>query len=241
MKSLQESSKTTKRQKPARKIINISVIAVAVLFAITLAIYFVVVLSVASKIHSLDEYEADRRYDCIVVLGCAVYKDGDPSPFLKDRLKTAVCLYNEGVSDKILLSGDRDDAEEYDEVGAMYEYCISNGVDPEDIFVDIYGYSTYETMYRAYYYYGIRSAIVVTQPYHIYRSTYIACGLGIDAVGVEAVNSGYVVAPHNYVREYGALVKDFVQTIFKPVTSPNGNVYDINGNGTDSWSDYYLQ
>ena len=122
----------------------------------------------------------------------------------------------------------------------MYDYCIANGVDPEDIFLDIYGYSTYETMYRAYYYYGVRSAVVVTQEYHIYRSLFIAGGLGIDADGVKAINSGYVVAPHNYVREYAAMVKDCVQTLFKPATQKIGNVYDISGNGEVTRTDYFL-
>ncbi len=234
-------SKDPKKIKnPAIKtLIKVAAIAAAAVFVITFAVYLTEVLSVRTKVSSLEDFETDRTYDCIIVLGCAVYKDKSPSPFLKDRLSTAVCLYNEGVSDKILLSGDRNDAEEYDEVNAMYEYCINSGVDPEDIFVDIYGYSTYETMYRAYYYYGVRSAVIVTQDYHIFRSTYIANSLGIDAAGVKAVNSGYIIAPHNYIREYAAMTKDFIQSNFKLAPEPYGNVYEISGDGTASRTDYY--
>lgn len=239
MRNLSKDSKTKKNPKILKKILKIFLIAIASVTVISLAVNLVVILSVKDKVYSLDEYEAEAHYDCIIVLGCAVYRDKSPSSFLRDRLATAVCLYNEGVSDKILLSGDKDDIEGYDEVYTMYEYCINSGVDPEDIFVDVYGYSTYETMYRAYNYYGVRSAIVVTQGYHIYRSTYIACGLGIDAVGVKAINSGYIVAPHNYVRECAAIVKDFVQTLIKIETPPYGNVYDISGDGSVSRTDYY--
>ena len=238
MLSLQQDPK--KNLKTVKTILKAAAITVLAVFVLSFAIDLVVVCSSAPRVHALDSFETDKEYDCIIVLGCAVYKDGDPSPFLKDRLSTAVSLYKAGVSDKLLLSGDKDDAEEYDEVGAMYDYCIANGVDPEDIFLDIYGYSTYETMYRAYYYYGVRSAVVVTQEYHIYRSLFIARGLGIDAEGVKAINSGYVVAPHNYVREYAAMVKDCVQTLFKPATQKIGNVYDISGNGEVTRTDYFL-
>lgn len=236
---MQQDSKT-KNLKTVRTILKAALIAILAVFVLSLAINIGVMCTAAPRAHELEGFETDKEYDCIIVLGCAVYKDGDPSPFLKDRLSTAVSLYKAGVSDKILLSGDKDDAEEYDEVGAMYDYCIANGVDPEDIFLDIYGYSTYETMYRAYYYYGVRSAIVVTQAYHIYRSLFIANGLGIDAEGVKAINSGYIVAPHNYVREYAAMVKDTVQTLVKPATEEQGNVYDISGNGKVTRTDYYL-
>ena len=236
---MQKDSQTKKNPKITKTVIKVIAIAVAAVFAVILAADLIVVLSVKDKVSSLESYEADRKYDCVIVLGCAVHKDKTPSSFLKDRLATAVCLYNEGVADKILLSGDKDDSEEYDEVGAMYEYCINCGVDPEDIFLDVYGYSTYETMYRAYYYYGVRSAVIVTQGYHIYRATYIACGLGIDAVGVKAINSGYVVAPHNYIRESVAMVKDFIQTTCKTATEPYGNKYDIGGDGTVTRTDYY--
>ena len=234
---MQQESKT---KKIAVTTLNIAAFVVAAVLAVTFVIDLIVVCTVSPRIYYLNEFESDREYDCIIVLGCAVYKDGDPSPFLKDRLRTAITLYQEGVSDKILLSGDRDDAEEYDEVGAMYEFCVENGVAPEDIFLDIYGYSTYETMYRAYNYYGVRSAVIVTQGYHIYRSTFIASGLGIDATGVKAINSGYTIAPHNYVRECAAMVKDFVQTLVKPATIEAGNVYDINGSGEITRTDYYL-
>ena len=237
---MQTDSQTRKNPKTAKKIIKAAAIAVAALFAVTLVIELIVVFSVSPRISKLEDFVPGRKYDCIIVLGCAVNKDGVPSPFLEDRLKTAVELYNAGVSDKLLLSGDKDDSEAYDEVDAMYNYCIANGVDPEDIFLDIYGYSTYETMYRAYYYYGVRSAVIVTQGYHIYRSTFIATGLGIDADGVKAVNSGYIVAPHNYIREYAAILKDFFQTIGRPATEPNGNEYDISGDGSVTRTDYFL-
>lgn len=236
---MSKDSKIKKSPKILKTIIKVAVIAVAALTAVILAADLIVILSVNGRVSSLESFETDRKYDCIIVLGCAVYKDKSPSPFLKDRLATAVCLYNEGVADKILLSGDRNEAEEYDEVGAMYEYCINCGVDPEDIFLDVYGYSTYETMYRAYNYYGVRSAVIVTQGYHIYRSTFIAGGLGIDAAGVKAINSGYVVAPHNYLRESVAIVKDIIQTLCKTATEPYGNVYDIGGDGSVTRTDYY--
>ena len=43
---------------------------------------------------------------CILVLGCAVWENNQPSPMLKDRLDTAIALYKAGAAPKLLLSGD---------------------------------------------------------------------------------------------------------------------------------------
>ena len=44
------------------------------------------------------------------------------------------------------------------------------------------------------------------------------------AVGVEAINSGYVIKPYNYFREFVARGKDLVFTIIKPESDFIGSV-----------------
>ncbi|HEX8194632.1 MAG TPA: YdcF family protein [Pyrinomonadaceae bacterium] len=43
--------------------------------------------------------------DCLVVLGAAVWENGQPSPVLNDRLARAAELYHSGVARKIIVSG----------------------------------------------------------------------------------------------------------------------------------------
>ena len=174
-------------------------------------------------------YKGAKEYDCILVLGAAVWGD-NPSPMLEDRLKTAVDLYKNGVAKKIIMSGDHGRID-YDEVNKMKSYAIEKGIPSEDIFMDHAGFSTYESMYRAKEVFGVKSMIVVTQKYHLYRSLYIANKLGIDAYGIGADPRRYVGATYREIREVLARNKDFIKCIIKPKPTFLGEMIYITGNG----------
>ena len=106
----------------------------------------------------------------------------------------------------------------------MAGFLVNEGVPEDKIFCDTLGLSTYESMNRALNVYHIDSAVVVTTGFHVPRSVYDAHSFGIKAVGVEAINSGYVIKPYNYVREFVARGKDLVFTIFKPESDFIGSV-----------------
>lgn len=67
---------------------------------------------------------------------------------LEDRLLEGIKLYQNNISDKIIMSGDHG-RKEYDEVNVMKNYAIQRGVPSENIFMDHAGFSTYESIYRA--------------------------------------------------------------------------------------------
>ena len=71
-------------------------------------------------------------------------------------------------------------------------------------------------MIRALTVFDIKSAVVVTTEFHVARSVYDCRAFGIESVGVEAINSGYIIRPHNYVREFIARGKDFIFALVKP-------------------------
>ena len=100
------------------------------------------------NIISADDAAALGDVDCIMVLGCSVRPDGTPSGRLRDRLDKGIELYEGGVSDRLLMSGDHGRAN-YDEVNRMKQYAIDAGIPSGDIFMDHAGFSTYESMYRA--------------------------------------------------------------------------------------------
>ena len=155
----------------------------------------------------------DDKYDCILVLGAGLRNDGTPSDMLEDRLKIAINLYNEGYSDIILLSGDRS-GDHYDEVSAMREYCLDNGVPSEDILCDNFGFSTYESLYNTAKMQDVERVIVVTQSYHLYRALYIAEKMGLDVCGASADLRGYRKQMYREIREILARTKDFYKVIF---------------------------
>ena len=176
-----------------------------------------VIGSTKSSVYSLSDFESsnDKHYEAVIVLGCAVWDNG-PSPMLADRLRTAAAVYKTGCADYILVTGDSEKPEKYDETGAMRDFLIDEGIPSDKIVCDPLGLSTYESMLRAKREYNIVSSVVVTTDFHVARSAYDAESFGIVSVGVEAINSGYVIKPYNYFREFIARGKDFVFTIIKP-------------------------
>lgn len=170
--------------------------------------------------------------DCVLILGAGIWGDS-LSPMLEDRMITGISLFKNGASAKILVSGDHGD-EHYDEVNAMKEYAVKNGVSPEDIFMDHAGFSTYESMYRARDVFESRKIIIVTQKYHLYRAIYDARKLGLDAYGVSADlrEYGSFTNSYNNNREFFARNKDFLWCIFKPKPTYLGDSIPISGSGT---------
>ncbi len=177
---------------------------------------------------STAEELADHGYQCALVLGCAVYSDGEPSAMLKDRLDAGIALYNSGAVPKLLLSGDHGQ-DEYDEISVMYKYCLKAGIPEKDIFLDHAGFSTYDSVYRAQSIFRVESMIVVTQTYHEFRALYTAHQLGIDAVGVAADQMHYAGAAYREVREVLARNKDFFKVLIKAPPVYGGEEIPITG------------
>lgn len=120
-----------------------------------------------------------------VVFGAGLLHDGTPSPVLKDRVATAVGLYQAGKVEKILMSGDNRFVD-YNEPAAMKEYAMSMGVPEDAIVLDYAGRRTYDTCYRAKEIFGLQEAILVTQRYHLPRALFTCQGMGISVNGVAA-------------------------------------------------------
>lgn len=155
-----------------------------------------------------------ENYQAILILGGGI-RNNRPTPILKERLDTGIFLYKAGLAPKILMSGDNGSIH-YDEVSVMRKYALEQGVPSKDIFMDYAGFSTYESMYRAEYIFGISKMVIVTQGYHLYRAIYIARSMDIDVVGASATKN--ILSGHNarLFREVIAQSKDFFSTKLKP-------------------------
>ena len=196
------------------------------------------------RVFSLEETEKVYGVDCIIVLGAYVKTNGQPSDMLRDRLDTAIALYESGVSDRILVSGDHGSAG-YNEVGIMKKYLVENGIPESDVFMDHAGFSTYETMYRAkevfltesYY----KKVIVVTQEYHLYRALYIAESVGLDAYGVPSDFHTYRGQIKRDIREVLARFKDYFSCYLEASPKYLGEPIPIFGDGNDTNDQYYTE
>ncbi|QAY64491.1 YdcF family protein [Xylanimonas allomyrinae] len=156
--------------------------------------------------------------DAVVVLGAGLRADGTPSPYLRRRLALAATLHERGVASTVILSGDahqRPDGSTYDEPASMRDWIVDHGVPATDLVLDREGFSTTATCRRAHDVYGARSAVVVTQDYHVRRALFSCTQAGLDAVGVGV--SAASASPANWlwwhVREMPASWKAAVREL----------------------------
>lgn len=147
--------------------------------------------------------------DCVIALGAQVYSDGTPCHQLYDRVQIASEIFLEKAGKKLLLSGDSQKPEKYDEISAMKKVAADFGVSAEDMLGDPLGLNTYSSMERLKDVFGCSSAVIVTQEYHIYRSVYIARKMGIEAYGVCSDPREYATIVYNEARESLARIKAF--------------------------------
>jgi len=125
------------------------------------------------------------RAEVAVVPGALVEPDGDMSTMLAARVEQASRLWHADKVEKVLVSGDHG-SWKYDEPDTMRKALIEDGVDPRDVFEDHAGFDTWATMVRAREIFGVRSAVVVTQGFHMPRALYLAEAAGIEATGLTA-------------------------------------------------------
>jgi SanA protein len=169
-----------------------------------------------ARIFTVESVPADR---VAIIFGAGLRRDGTPTAILRDRVQTAVQLYKNGKIEKLLMSGDNR-VVEYNEPGAMRQYALSLGVPNEAIVLDYAGRRTYDTCYRAKAIFGVESAILVTQNFHLPRALFLCNALGLEAVGVEANNLYYLKRSRLIwnTRELFATFGAFMDVyVYKPV------------------------
>jgi SanA protein len=170
-----------------------------------------------------------------LVLGAQVMPNGAPSSMLSDRIDAAAELYEAGKVDKLLLSGDHSRVT-YDEVGTMKRILLARGIPAEDIFTDHAGFDTWDSAQRARRIFDVRSAVVVTQNFHMARALYDARRAGLTVTGYAADRRDYGrVLRRLQVREAAARVKALGDAITGAGPHFLGPEIPITGDGRQSW------
>lgn len=212
-----------------KKVLKYIIIFIIIIAMIILGINLYVILSTKKQIIKEEKNTELSDIDCIIILGAGIV-EGKPSHMLEDRLLEGIKLYQNNISDKIIMSGDHG-RKEYDEVNVMKNYAIQKGIPSENIFMDHAGFSTYESIYRARDVFKAKKVVIVTQKYHLYRALYIAKQLGLEAYGVGADPRQYEGRTYREMREILARNKDFIKCIFKPEPTYLGETIPVNGDG----------
>jgi SanA protein len=191
-------------------------------------------VSQAGENRVFTESENACQAQAVLILGALVYPDGRLSDILLDRTITALEAYQAGRAEKILISGDHG-RRGYDEVGAVRDYLLEQGVPPEDIFTDHAGFDTRDSLYRAREIFQADSLIIVTQNFHLPRALFLADDVGIQACGLSADRHIYATARLNAIREPLAIVKAYWEALWNTKPTYLGDPIPITGNGQTSW------
>jgi SanA protein len=165
---------------------RLPLLALLILIA-TLAPRIITGLYANNRIYEVQDAPARR---VAIVFGAGLRRDGTPTAILRDRVETSAELYFSGKVEKILMSGDNR-FDYYNEPEAMRQYAISLGVPPQAIAMDYAGRRTYDTCYRARAIFGVESALLVSQKFHLPRALFLCNTLGLESAGVDANQRSY--------------------------------------------------
>ncbi|NNN12517.1 MAG: YdcF family protein [Acidimicrobiaceae bacterium] len=124
-----------------------------------------------------------KTADVIVVMGAAEF-DGVPSKVLAARLNQAYRLFAMHLAPLIILTGGKEGGDKVTEAQAAKAYILRWGVPSRDIVTLQAGRDTFEEVDEAAIYMdqrSLRSAILVSDPFHSFRVTQIASQLGLVA------------------------------------------------------------
>lgn len=161
-----------------------------------------------------------RQVDAIVVMGAAQY-NGRPSPVLAARLDHALELYDQGYAPTIIVTGGKMEGDAYTEAGAGEQYLLDRGVPQHAILQEDRGEDTWQSMQavgkiaegR-----GIRTALIVSDGFHLFRSERMAEAVGLEAYGSAAPDSPirpWSGSEFSYViRETGAVIVQIPEWLF---------------------------
>ncbi len=158
------------------------VFAVAVVALGGLLVLGLTAFAVWRAAHTDDASRIDR-VDAILVLGAAQY-DGTPSPVFEGRLRHAALLYREDRAGTVVVLGGSRPGDRSSEAEAGRNWLIDEGLPAEDVVASPVGTTTLESLeavadwMRAR---DLRSAFLVSDPWHNLRIERMAGDLGIEA------------------------------------------------------------
>jgi SanA protein len=156
-----------------------------------------------------------------IVFGAGLRRNGTPTLVLADRVATAAALYNQGKVQALLLSGSTH-GPSYDEAEAMRTLALSLGVPDYAILLDKEGNRTLDTCLRARQAFGVRTALLVTQRFHLPRALVLCEATGMQAAGVQADLSRYSTRARWFweIREVPASIAALVDAARLRLTLP---------------------
>jgi uncharacterized SAM-binding protein YcdF (DUF218 family) len=179
-------------------------------WAIRIALGLLAVVVLYIGITFAQVWWASRQNDtapasAIVVMGAAQW-NGSPSPVLKGRLDHAADLFKQGVAPVVIVAGGKQPGDKVTQGLVSFEYLRSKGIPESAIKIEVDGTNSYEELSSTAFIMrqaGLsQDVVIVTDPYHAYRSAEIADEVGLSAHVSPTKGSSTF---SDYVRETGAV------------------------------------
>lgn len=164
------------------------------ILAAVVAAALVYVASVPVRIWWDARGQATGPVDAVVVLGAAQF-DGRPSPVLEARLRKARELYEKGAAPVIVTVGGKRAGDRTTEGEAGRTWLAAHRVPASAVVAVPAGTNTQDSLQAVGELFGQRgwhTAVLVTDPWHTFRSKALAGAVGIEA-GSAPVRSGPAV------------------------------------------------
>lgn len=149
-------------------------------------------------------YPHEGQWDAIVVLGCRVFPDGQPSRALAARVEAAVELYRQGRAARVVLTGGVGEAG-IAEAEVAATLAESLGVPRDDLIVEARSTSTEQNARFAAQMIEGRRILIVTDAYHVFRSELVFERYFDEVHGVGTLNPRWWPRVKGALREVAAV------------------------------------
>ena len=185
-----------------RRIFLLTLAIMVILSAAALALPSWWITHAAAKRCFADVDSVPRRKVGVVLGTSKFVGPGRENHHYRNRIEAAEKLFRAGRVDYLIVSGDR--SKNYDEPTTMRADLVRLGVPSDRIYLDRSGVRTLDSIVRAGEIFGQREFVVVSQRFHNERAIFIGGQRGLDVVGYDAPDVGFVHSVRASMREYFA-------------------------------------
>ena len=143
----------------------------------------IVLVYITASIYFYSSIDEKRQADAAIILGAAAWYKR-PSPVFEERIRHGLWLYENGYVKKLVMTGGKSLRAPYSEAYVARRFALKKHIPVDDILIEEDSHNTYENLANAKKLmekHGLRSAIIVSDPFHMKRAMSIAEDLDIEA------------------------------------------------------------
>lgn len=147
----------------------------------------------AYRIYTFAPVDQTTSADVAIVLGAAAYRTR-PSPVFAERINHAIELYRRGWIEKIIFTGGFGRGRNQADSQIAREYALQRGIPAAAIYIETTSTDTEENLIEAHKLmelHGWQTALLVSDPLHMYRAQQLADELGMQAFSSPTGTSRY--------------------------------------------------